>query len=255
MRLRKGGEIVYSIFTKLILSWVKNRDKKGNKKMAFVYLATNEEFMPGLIKIGMTKRDDVEERIAELSGTNMPGKFICRYKCKCKPVDVSNVEKELKELFRYCQVDARREFFKTEWFPVGIALILLTDARHAGRVHALESMLTDQEESEDSEEATGTIVSDDRVIEKRRQRYMQYVNERVDTSQTSKFYDRKLSVLSEDIGMNVYSVTDLSEADNIIKRVSRGGDIYEGEGNVGNRYHGVRAAMRKYSGFLQHAGS
>ena len=215
--------------------------------MGFVYLATNEEFMPDLVKIGMTNKDDVQERIAGLSGSNMPGKFMCRFYRQAD--DPLNVEKELHELFSYCQVDERREFFKTEWFPVAVALILLTEARHPGRVRALESiMLPDREESEDSEEATETVVSDDRAIENRRHRYMRYVDKQVDTPQTSKFYDRKLAALSEDLNKNVYSITDESEVENIIQRVSKGGDIYK-------KYHGARAAIRKYLDFLQHEGA
>ena len=79
-------------------------DKKG-----WVYVLTNE-FMPGLLKIGFSRRDP-KIRAEELyKKMRMPGEFIVRYKALVKnPKEIENlVHKKLNSK----RVNSRREFFK-----------------------------------------------------------------------------------------------------------------------------------------------
>lgn len=74
----------------------------------FVYILTNE-FMPGLVKVGMTTRN-VESRILELCQTGVPGKFkefAAALSPDCRELE-SWVHADLAEF----RVDAGREFFR-----------------------------------------------------------------------------------------------------------------------------------------------
>ena len=223
--------------------------KKSKKtKKLFVYLATNE-FMPNLVKIGSA--DDVQDRMRTLSSpSSTPGQFVCRYWHKA--TNAENVERQLHQLFQYCRVDEQREFFETDWFSVAIVLVMLIKADHDGRVETLESILLDQEQSKDSEETAEQVIIDESATDQR-ERYMAYVKKNVKTRSTVNFYDRSLSVLSEKYlgDENVYGITDVHEAQDILKRLSKGGDIFsQYERNVGSGYNGMRAAMGKYVEFL-----
>jgi hypothetical protein len=59
-----------------------------------VYVLTNSA-MPGLVKIGMTTRDNIDERLRELFNTSVPIPFKCVYACKVAIRDCNNVEKAL----------------------------------------------------------------------------------------------------------------------------------------------------------------
>ena len=48
-----------------------------------VYVLTNSA-MPGMVKIGMTQRADLEQRMKELYGTGVPVPFECAYACKVR---------------------------------------------------------------------------------------------------------------------------------------------------------------------------
>jgi hypothetical protein len=73
-----------------------------------VYILTNEA-MPGYIKIGKTT-DDLNNRIRQLDGTNMPLPFTCFYAAKVSDCDF--VEKQLHDAFADQRVRLRREFFR-----------------------------------------------------------------------------------------------------------------------------------------------
>ena len=80
------------------------RSKKG-----YLYIAVCEE-MKGLVKIGKTKRDDVEKRMKELSKvTSTPQEFKCYHSFFCE--DVDEVEKRAHILFQAYRVNKKREFF------------------------------------------------------------------------------------------------------------------------------------------------
>ena len=76
-----------------------------------VYLLTNPA-MPGLVKIGMTTRECVEERMRELYGTGVPVPFDCKYACKVNVSDCAKIEKALHTAFAPNRINANREFFR-----------------------------------------------------------------------------------------------------------------------------------------------
>lgn len=76
-----------------------------------VYVLTNPA-MPGLVKIGMTSRNNIDERMKELYGTGVPVPFECKYACKVKSSDCEIIEKALHTAFAPDRINANREFFK-----------------------------------------------------------------------------------------------------------------------------------------------
>lgn len=81
---------------------------KNNNK-GIVYLLTNE-YMPGLVKIGMTSREDMDERLKELYTTGVPVPFECVYACRVHRF--KELEQALHEAFEPQRVNANREFFR-----------------------------------------------------------------------------------------------------------------------------------------------
>jgi len=73
-----------------------------------VYLLTNPA-MPGLVKIGMTTREDVKQRMKELYGTGVPVPFDCRYICKVKSSDCAKIEKALHTAFAPDRINAEHK--------------------------------------------------------------------------------------------------------------------------------------------------
>ncbi len=76
-----------------------------------VYVLTNPA-MPGLVKIGMTTRDNIDTRMKELYGTGVPVPFECKYACKVKSTDCSKIEKALHTAFAPNRINTNREFFQ-----------------------------------------------------------------------------------------------------------------------------------------------
>ena len=76
-----------------------------------VYLLTNP-VMPGLVKIGMTTREDMDARMRELYSTGVPVPFECQYACRVKKTDCAKIEKALHTAFEPQRVNANREFFR-----------------------------------------------------------------------------------------------------------------------------------------------
>ncbi len=76
-----------------------------------VYVLTNP-VMPGLVKIGMTTRDNLDARMRELYGTGVPVPFECKYACKVKSSDCAKIEKALHTAFAPNRINANREFFQ-----------------------------------------------------------------------------------------------------------------------------------------------
>jgi len=74
-----------------------------------VYVFTNPA-MPCYVKIGMTKQDDVTDRLKALSSpTGVPVPFECRYAAEVD--DSAKIEKVLKEALDNYRHSKRREFF------------------------------------------------------------------------------------------------------------------------------------------------
>ena len=59
-----------------------------------VYLLTNP-VMPGLVKIGMTTREDIDTRMRELYSTGVPVPFECQFACRVKKTDCAKVQSYL----------------------------------------------------------------------------------------------------------------------------------------------------------------
>ena len=90
-----------------------------------VYVLTNE-YMPGLVKIGMTQRESVQTRIDELSRhSGVPVAFTCHYAATL-PIGTTaaEVEKILHQLFGEHRVNQRKEFFQMAPEKVVLALRL-----------------------------------------------------------------------------------------------------------------------------------
>lgn len=76
-----------------------------------VYLLTNR-VMPGLVKIGMTTREDIDARMKELYSTGVPVPFDCEFACKVKKSDCRKIEEALHKAFSPQRINANREFFR-----------------------------------------------------------------------------------------------------------------------------------------------
>ncbi|KAA6323525.1 hypothetical protein EZS27_027043 [termite gut metagenome] len=80
-------------------------------KYGIVYVLTNPA-MPGLVKIGMTTRENIDTRMRELYGSGVPVPFECEYACKVKTSDCSKIEKALHTAFDPNRINKNREFFR-----------------------------------------------------------------------------------------------------------------------------------------------
>ena len=78
-----------------------------------VYLLTNP-YMPGLVKIGMTKQEDLEKRMKELYTTGVPVAFECQFACRVNNKDCAKIEKALHTAFAPQRVNQNREFFRIQ---------------------------------------------------------------------------------------------------------------------------------------------
>jgi hypothetical protein len=95
--------------------------------------------MPGLVKIGMTTRDNTEERMKELYGTGVPVPFECKYACKVNISDCAKIEKALHSAFAPNRVNSNREFFVGATLavaPLMAAVAPLTTAAVAQNDHS-----------------------------------------------------------------------------------------------------------------------
>ena len=84
---------------------------KNNNDYGIVYVLTNEA-MPGLVKIGMTRRNDIKERLNELYTTGVPLPFSCAYACQVPQERVQQIETALHAAFAPQRVNVSREFFR-----------------------------------------------------------------------------------------------------------------------------------------------
>ena len=78
-----------------------------------VYALTNQA-MPGLVKIGMTDRDDIRRRMSDLYTTGVPLPFECVAARQIEDQDAQRVESALHTAFGPHRVNASREFFQID---------------------------------------------------------------------------------------------------------------------------------------------
>ncbi len=76
-----------------------------------VYILTNPA-MPGIVKIGLTARGDMKQRLNELFTTGVPVPFDCVFACEVD--NCADVERALHIAFGPYRINPRREFFKIE---------------------------------------------------------------------------------------------------------------------------------------------
>ena len=79
-----------------------------SEKSEIVYVLANEA-MPNLIKIGKTKRKDLQARMSELYTTGVPFPFECLWAGEVK--DCNHIEKIIHNAFVDKRVNLKREFF------------------------------------------------------------------------------------------------------------------------------------------------
>ncbi|MFR9525811.1 MAG: GIY-YIG nuclease family protein [Rikenellaceae bacterium] len=82
----------------------------SNNNNGIVYVLTNSA-MPGLVKIGMTTRNDIDQRMRELYSTGVPVPFECVYACEVPTCDCAKIESALHKAFDPHRVNKNREFF------------------------------------------------------------------------------------------------------------------------------------------------
>jgi T5orf172 domain len=76
-----------------------------------VYLLTNPA-MPGIVKIGLSTRSDIKQRLSELFTTGVPVPFDCVFACEVD--NCEEVERALHIAFGPNRIHPKREFFKLE---------------------------------------------------------------------------------------------------------------------------------------------
>ena len=81
------------------------------KEQGIVYVLANP-CMPGIVKIGMTERSNIEARLKELYTTGVPLPFECKFACKVKKSECAKIEKAMHTAFAPQRVNANREFFR-----------------------------------------------------------------------------------------------------------------------------------------------
>ncbi len=81
--------------------------------------------MPGLVKIGMTTRSDIEQRMRELYSTGVPVPFDCAYACEVKASDCLKIERALHQAFAPNRINNNREFFRLDPEQVSVILALV----------------------------------------------------------------------------------------------------------------------------------
>lgn len=110
-----------------------------------VYLLTNE-CMPGIVKIGMTSRADMDNRLKELYTTGVPQPFECVYACK---VDCfKELEQALHEAFEPQRINPNREFFRIKPSQViGILKLFNRGNITAEVVKEMENDISEEEQN------------------------------------------------------------------------------------------------------------
>lgn len=80
-------------------------------EQGIVYVLTNP-CMPGIVKIGMSEKCDIDQRMKDLYSTGVPLPFECQFACKVKVTDCRKIERALHTAFAPQRVNTNREFFR-----------------------------------------------------------------------------------------------------------------------------------------------
>ena len=92
-----------------------------------VYVLTNPA-MPGIVKIGMTEKDDVQLRMRDLYSTGVPLPFECVIARQIEDREAAKVESALHTAFDPSRINPSREFFQIE--PEQVEALLLVMPGH-----------------------------------------------------------------------------------------------------------------------------
>lgn len=85
--------------------------EQKDEDYGIVYALINEA-MPGLVKIGMTTKQNIKDRLSQLFTTGVPCPFKCLYACRV--AHAKEVEQDLHKAFEDSRFNYNREFFKIE---------------------------------------------------------------------------------------------------------------------------------------------
>ncbi len=121
----------------------------------YVYVLSNP-YMPGLVKIGMTTRCDVNTRVKELYSTGVPVAFEVEYACMVSLADCAKIETALHRAFAPQRINSQREFFEIKPSQA-IAILELFD----NRIEATQEL---------SEQIEETLNEDDKIAQKKARR-------------------------------------------------------------------------------------
>lgn len=83
------------------------------KEQGIVYVLSNP-CMPGIVKIGMTERSEMDARMKELYTTGVPLPFECKFAARVNKTECGRIEKALHSAFAPQRVNANREFFRIQ---------------------------------------------------------------------------------------------------------------------------------------------
>lgn len=97
------------------------------KNNGIVYVLSNRA-MPGLVKIGMTRRSELDSRLKELYTTGVPVPFDVEYACEVHPCDCLKIERALHTAFSPNRINPNREFFQIKK-EQAIAILELFDQK------------------------------------------------------------------------------------------------------------------------------
>ncbi|MCM1034966.1 MAG: GIY-YIG nuclease family protein [Bacteroides sp.] len=95
--------------------------EQENASYGLIYVLQNQ-YMPGIVKIGKTKSHDVAKRMKELYTTGVPHPFECVFAYKIEESRLDAIEYGLHNLFCDSRVSPNREFFMISPTKVEIAL-------------------------------------------------------------------------------------------------------------------------------------
>lgn len=110
-----------------------------NKEIGIVYLLTNP-CIPGLVKIGVTKHEDVKFRMSQLYSTGVPLPFECVYAAKVRFPE--KVEEAFHNAFAPNRINPKREFFEID-AGQAISLLKLLEISDATNEVAKEKEVVD----------------------------------------------------------------------------------------------------------------
>ena len=110
-----------------------------------VYVLTNPA-MPGLVKIGMTDRDDVRRRMRDLYSTGVPLPFECVIAREMEEKEALDIERALHAAFAPYRINDSREFFEMDPEQVQVLLRVMSgrDVTPGNSEEDAESQVEDQ---------------------------------------------------------------------------------------------------------------